>query len=622
MDNYLGQERATGTLGARGIRRRGLIALVAAGAALFAAAVLVGTWQVARDAAVERLIASNRDDLQIYVANLRSTLEKYEYLPSLLAENQRIQALLLDPDDYTDWVDVNRYLALVARLSGASDVYLLDEDALTIAASNWREPITFIGDVYDFRPYYQQALDGGLGRFYALGWASGKRGYYFSYAVNAQERVLGVVVVKVALEALEAELGGGDHEFAVVDPSGVIFLSTRPQWRYRTLRPLSSAERRRIRDSQRYGGHPLEPLQVIDTRSLQGGATRLALAGGEAYLTQALAMSGAGWTVHILSDVGPVASQATRTVALVSFALCVLALAGVIVAGRRAQAAALRRAHDRLEQRVAERTADLTDSNRRLTREIAGHRRTEVELRDARGELIQAAKLATIGELSAGINHELNQPLTAIRSYAENARALLDRERAEEARDNLGQIGALTERMGRIINQLKLFVRKSAGTPKPVSLQAVVDGALALLAPQLRHSTVAMDIRLPEEHTLVLGDMVRLEQVFVNLFGNALQALEGMSAPRIVIAAERRNGRIVATVRDNGPGIPEAHLSAVFDAFVTTKEAGQGLGLGLSISRRIVEELDGTLRASNHPEGGAVFTLELRGIDKEPTHDA
>lgn len=595
-----------------------LIVLTTVCAALTATGILVGTWQVTYDAALGRLITRSRDDLQIYVANLRSTLEKYEYLPSLLAQNERLPALLKGPANYQAWVDVNRYLALVARLSGASAIYLMDETALTVAASNWREPITFIGDVYDFRPYYQQAIDGGSGRFYALGWASGKRGYYFSQAVKAQGRVLGVVVVKVALDVLEAELGSGEHEFAVVDPSGVIFLSTRPEWRYRTLRPLDAEEWRRLQDSKRYGAHPLKPLPITAIEPLRDGATRLTFASGEAYLKQARKMPEARWTVHILSDIGPVAMQATQAVVLAGFALSVLALAGIIFAGRRAQAATLRRAHDRLEQRVVERTADLTDSNRHLTREIAEHRRTEVELRDARDELIQAAKLATIGELSAGINHELNQPLTAIRSYADNARALLDRERADEVRDNLGQIGALTERMGRIINQLKLFVRKSAGTPKPVSLQAVVDGALALLTPQLSHSLVAIDARLPE-HTLVLGDMVRLEQVFVNLVGNALQALEGTADPRIAITAERRGRRVVATVHDNGPGIPEASLSAVFDAFVTTKEAPRGLGLGLSISRRIVEELNGTLRASNQPDGGALFILELPAAgDKEP----
>jgi two-component system C4-dicarboxylate transport sensor histidine kinase DctB len=611
MNTNTRRVRTNGAMADSGGRRRAIVVLAVAGMVMFSAAVLVATWVVSRDTAVERLINRSRDNLQLYVANLQTTLEKYEYLPSLLAENQQIRALLLYPDDYASWVDVNRHLELVARLSGASDVYLLDETALTIAASNWREPITFIGDVYDFRPYYQQAMEQGQGRFYALGWASGKRGYYFSSAVTAHGEIIGVVVVKVAMESLEAERGGRDHEFAVVDPSGVIFLSSQPQWHYHTLRPLNEEERHRIRDHQRYGDHALVPLPVQSAEPVGNGATRISLAGGKTYISQALAMPEAGWTVHIFTDVGSVAAQALRAVILAAFALCVLALGAVIVAGRRAQAAALRRAHGRLEQRVAERTADLTESNRRLTREIAEHRRTEVALRDTRDQLVQAAKLATIGELSAGINHELSQPLTAIRSYADNARTLLDRARLNEVRDNLEQIGALTERMGRIINQLKLFVRKSAGTTEPVSLPAVVDGALALLAPRLRRSTATIDVRMPDGNIVVLGDMIRLEQVFVNLIGNALQALDGVAMPRVVISAYRCGDRVIATVRDNGPGIPEADLHSVFNAFVTTKQAGEGLGLGLSISRRIVEELGGTLYASNHGSGGAVFTLDL-----------
>lgn len=595
-------------------RRPRLIALTTVCVVLIATAVLAVTWQTAYNATLKELIANSRDDLETYVANLHSALEKFEYLPSLLARDRRLAELLKNPTDYQAWVEVNRYLESVARLSGASAIYLINDNALTVAASNWHEPVTFIGDYYGFRPYYQEAINGGSGRFYALGWTSGKRGYYFSQAVKIQGRVLGVVVVKVALGTLEAKLGSGANEFAVVDPNGVVFLSTQPEWRYRTLRPLNAQERRRLEDSKRYGKHPLKVLPITEIKPLSSSAVRLTFAGGDSYLKQAQPMPEAGWSVHILTDIESVTLQATQAVVLAGFGLSAFALGCVIVVGRRAQAAALRRAHSRLEQRVAERTSDLTYTNFHLTQEIAERRRTEVELRNTRDELVQAAKLATIGELSAGINHELNQPLTAIRSYADNARALLDLDRAGEAGDNLRHISALTDHMGRITNQLKLFVRKSAGTPKPVSLQGVVDGALALLNPKLSRSPVSIDTLLPE-NAVVQGDLVRLEQVFVNLIGNALQALEETTEPHIVITAKRHDDRVIAEVYDNGPGIPEASLSTVFDAFVTTKDASRGIGLGLSISRRIVEELDGTLRAYNRRDGGALFILELPVAD-------
>ncbi|RLA33879.1 MAG: hypothetical protein DRR03_07180, partial [Gammaproteobacteria bacterium] len=246
-------------------------------------------------------------------------------------------------------------------------------------------------------------------------------------------------------------------------------------------------------------------------------------------------------------------------------------------------------------------------TNSLLVRENGEHRETEEALRRTQEELIQAAKLAALGQMSAGINHELNQPLAAIRTYADNARLLLEKKRGDEARWNLEQIGQLTGRMAQIITQLKAFARKSSGQAVTVSLPAAIDGALTLL--RIDSDQVVRD--LPPEELFVLADMVRLEQVLVNLIGNAQQALEGCPNPRIELHAEATDEAVTLTVRDTGPGITPEHLDQVFDPFFSTKEVGQGLGLGLSISYRIIDGFGGSLRAANHADGGALFTVRL-----------
>jgi two-component system C4-dicarboxylate transport sensor histidine kinase DctB len=262
---------------------------------------------------------------------------------------------------------------------------------------------------------------------------------------------------------------------------------------------------------------------------------------------------------------------------------------------------------------VEEQTRDLTAANIRLTREIEQHRRTAIELQQAQDALIQSAKLAVIGQLSTGISHELNQPLAAIRSYADNARALLGQERWEDVTWNLRQISELTERMAQISTQLKIFARKTSGQQVAVSLSAVLDDSLELFVARIRET--GTEIRRESQRDLqVLANRVQLEQVLVNLIGNALHAVEAVEKRFIEFHVAIEADRVRLTMRDSGPGIDLDILNRIFDPFFTTKEEGRGLGLGLSISQRIVEVMEGELNADNHPDGGARFTLYLQQV--------
>ena len=265
----------------------------------------------------------------------------------------------------------------------------------------------------------------------------------------------------------------------------------------------------------------------------------------------------------------------------------------------------LRDARDLLEQRVLERTQALQGANDRLRNEIEQHQHTQEEL-------IQTAKLAVLGELSAGINHELNQPMTAIRAYADNARQFLALERSERVEENLHEISGLTDRMAKIIAPLKVFSRKSSGQAEPVSLNSVRNGAMSILYGRLQSEQVELSWPDELDELLVMGDMVRLEQVVVNLLSNAIQAMQHSDSKRIEVSLEQSAEQVCLLFRDHGPGIKPDELHKVFEPFFTTKSAGEGLGLGLSISHRIVESLGGKLSAANHPDGGACFRLCLK----------
>jgi two-component system C4-dicarboxylate transport sensor histidine kinase DctB len=550
------------------------------------------------------LIEQNRQTLDLYVANLLGSLRRYEVLPRILGDLPTLRTALRQADDPTAKDQANRLLNRLRRETGADVIYLMAPDGNTLAASNWNDEDSFVDRNFAFRPYFREAMAGGLGRFFGLGTTSGKRGYYFGAAVRDGAEILGVLVVKVELDHTETLWGSTPEQLMVTDNLGVVILTSRPEWRFRASRALDAGDREQIASDRPYP--TLEPQDLtLDI---------------DAWLIQSRELKEIGWTVRILAPISLVERPVQTVVAIGAATLAaLLLLLGLMMQRRRhylERIALDAEARQQLERRVQERTQDLEALNSRLKLEVLEREQAQQELVRAQDELLQAGKLSALGTMSASISHELNQPLGAIRSYADNAGVLLDQQRNEEARDNLRLISELTARMASIIAHLRAFARRDRHAPERVALQPALDDALALLAKRRQAMGVELVRDLPDATLWVQAGETRLRQILSNILANALDALnERPPVRRIWLRAEREGDGVLLTLRDNGPGFSAEALRRSREPFFTTKTSAQGLGLGLAICDTLTRALGGELNIANHPEGGAQLSLYLQSAD-------
>lgn len=600
----------------RRVRRyRGLLA--AALALLVCALAALVVYRAALDSALAADRDATAQRLAFYAQSLQANLERYESLPGLLALERDLARLLANPGDGDRRQAANAYLEAAQQAAGVAAAYVMDMRGDTLAASNWRQPGTFVGQNYAFRPYFRAATDGGTGRFYAVGATTGEPGYFLSAPLRGQGNhgeMTGVVAIKVALEDFERALVDSGDLALLADRDGIVFLAARPDWRYRSLLPLSDEVRVRLAETRQYGQHT--PRALLADDRLPAGV-RLADAGDRRELLwQAHRVGPLDWQLVVLRDPAPLRRGAWIAAAAAVFALAFALTLAAIFRLRRYRRQELRRLHAELEKRIAERTAD-------LSHQVAALERTEAILHETRDAAVQAGKLAVLGQMAAGMTHELNQPLAALHNYSDNAVALLDRGQLDEVRGNLISISHLAGRLGRIVSQLKSFARKSPDSASAVAVDSALANALLIVEPRRRELGAAIDTAGVAPGLLVRAEAVRIEQVLVNLLRNGLDAAAQNEAPRLEIiagiaGADGDGGQVRIAVRDNGAGIPAASQAHLFEPFYTTKTAGEGLGLGLAISLAIVESLGGRIEAGNRSDGrGAEFAVLLDPATEE-----
>lgn len=561
--------------------------------------ILVGTslsagWAMhqAKRQAMETDARRASQQLGLYANALHTLIERYRALPAVLALDPELIAALRGPVTKQVQDALNRKLERINGAANSSTLELLDRTGLAIAASNWRLPTTYVGSNYGFRPYFKQTRSQGSGRFYAVGVTSGVPGYFLASAVDDEQgRFLGAMVVKLEFPELEREWRQGSDILLVSDARGITFIANQDGWRYRELQPLSGADRAELAETRQYDKQPLVPLQhqaltrFTDTSHL----TRVQGPDGTAeYLWERLPLEAEGWTLHLLRK--PQVAEDGRNAALAAAAVWLSLVFAALFVSQRLRLARLRqRSREELKRQVEERTR---------------------ELHTAQEGLVQSAKLAALGQMSAALAHEINQPLTTQRMQLETLRLLLDHGRHDEARQALEPLEQMLTRMAALTGHLKTFARNSpGGLRERLDLASVVDQALHLLDTRIRAEGVEVALYLARP-AWVRGDAIRLEQVLINLLRNALDAMADKRYKRLEIRIEADDGQWRLSVLDSGGGILATDLCRVFDPFFTTKPVGEGLGLGLAISYGIVVDAGGHLQVENLA-GGACFSLTL-----------
>jgi two-component system C4-dicarboxylate transport sensor histidine kinase DctB len=597
-----------------------LLAAAALGAA-YAAFFLV--LQAAR--ADEKASAARR--LAFYAGALDAELARIESLPGMVAMDPRVAAAL-EPRAPSGaraaaLQTANEYLATASQRIQVEAVYLMDRDGLTVASSNHGQSGSFVGQNYGFRAYFRDALGDRIGRYYAVGATTSRPGYFLAHPVRgigsratdgnplaATDHVItGVAAVKISLQGFEQMLEASGDVVLLADREGVVFLASAPELRYRTLAPLDEARKREIQATRQYGAHPLSAavpgVNLLSQSRIGRVPSDAPPWAGREVISKAIGPL--GWRLVALVET-PRAHQGAALAALVAaLSVTSLWLAMAHHLRVRARRAELLNLEIEVRQRIAGSTRD-------LSQRLASQEATLRALRRSSDAAIQTGKLAVLGQMSAALSHELNQPITALMNQVDSAAVLLSRGSQEEARACLDTIRSLSQRMAGILANLRDHARRDSGKLTPTDTRQSLQAAMALVGVVDGRHASGVQVRLAAsaEPVVAVAEPVRLEQVLVNLIRNAIEAAqESRLEGRVHVVPLREGGWAVVEVHDNGPGLATEVLARLFEPFFTTKAAGAGLGLGLAVSRMIVEGMGGRLEARNSLAGGAIFSVRL-----------
>ncbi|WP_209015454.1 sensor histidine kinase [Roseibium limicola] len=509
--------------------------------------------------------------LQVQSGVLESHLEKFRVLAPIVARSPNAEAAAIFNDEMVG----RRVSAIAAGMAGAEEVWFLTAAGRPVASSlSGRQAVGPLG-WQAIAKAYGEAAQGQLGRQLLAGTADRPSSYVFASPIRVQNRLAGILAVRVPLAPVEQVWALTKYPIFANDETGRV---------------------------------------VVTNQAAQRGS-RMMTVNRDNLLKVSKELPVLGWRVHAFADPFEARRQAWRAVVI---AVLVCVIFGSVLWNlvyrwedqlrrrRRQKAEALR-----LERKVQHRTAELRQANAQLKQEVQDRQRAEEELHHAQAELVQAAKLATLGEMSASLSHEYNQPLAAIRSDADVAEMLITRGRAEEARGNLQRIGAMVDRMAEIARTLKGFTRKAGTDVRRVNLHQVVEEAALLLRPQVKRTGTRVSLHLPDAPVHVAGGKIRLEQVVVNLLSNAVDAVSHRQDPEVSLKVEVTSRDAFLSVEDNGDGVSRDIRAQVFEPFFTTKQSGSGLGLGLSIAYKIVHDFNGSLSVEDSAAGGARFVMRL-----------
>ena len=538
--------------------------------------------------------------------------KNYRSFPELLSGYQKIIDTATDPT-VSSIKKINHFLEDLTESLDVNVIYMVDKNSIAIASSNHLESDSFIGKNYKFRPHIRKALEGTPSVFFAIGTISKKRGFYFSSPIVNGQQVVGATIIKISIDFLLNLDIDQNSELFLLDEDDVIFYSTLDNMTYRSLTSLKAEAQQRIKHNQRYLGKIIEPIFHQDVIHF-GLTERLSYQHDESYvMLNKSKIAPLGASIASIIPYHVIREEVALILITFTVIFWLIAITVMFFNNRRKYLDHIQDMNESLEYRVTQLTKDLTNSNRELTHSLKHYKSAKNELEATQEELIQATKLAVIGEMSAGLNHELNQPLQALLSYTQNCNRFLEKKNYDQISKNLKEMQMIAITMGNTIAKFKVFARKANPEPRYSDIAEVIKNAMAIITPlaQQINSKILVHYKF-SGHCLkpVWCEPVMTSQVLVNLLSNALQAMETKKAsPEINIKVDQNNLETRIEIEDNGPGISSKILGKIFTPFFTTKD--KGLGLGLALSKRMIEAQKGQLFAKPGEVCGMTFILIL-----------
>ena len=521
--------------------------------------------------------------LKLYSNSIDSELERSRFITLLLGDNVRLKTLLSKNQNKTV---LNKYFNAITN-TYSQNITLYDATGKILSSSEKALSSQILSQI----PFSDS--DNKKLIFSRIISPEAKNKFVYAKLITQSEMTLGIILVEVNLSKIEKAWIDASEAVIVIDHLDQVLISSKPDW-----------IKTKINDKS-------QPSQSSNILNSMQSFTQWEDLPAEAYLNKNTLLklesnlSEQNWKILYYSTYATVREKVNGIIALEITALAILLTLIFYLLSRRS----------RIQSIIfMEESNKLRDINSKLKNEMNEREKAEKNLKVAEQSLEQHSKLAALGEMSAAVSHELNQPLAAMKTYLAGAKLLLQRDRPNEALSSFQRVDDLIERMNVITKQLKSYARKGREELVQVDLKMVISYALDIMASQLNLLQVEYSQQMPDEPVMVLGDQIRLEQVVINLIRNSLDAMAKTNNPKLKIILKTNNNAVI-TVIDNGHGISD--LKSLFEPFYTTKDPGHGVGLGLAISSGIIKELGGRLVAKNSPDSGAIFEITLPLIDSE-----
>ena len=524
--------------------------------------------------------ASNR--MVLYLRALNETLRQHQHLPFVLARDPRyaqaLQPLAVEPD-------INERLQLLAHEAKLEAIYLMDANGRVLATSNARQPHSFLGQNYGFRPYFQDALQGQRSDYFAIGATSGRPGYFVAEPVSSAENTQkGVIAIKLDVSELQRSWESDSETVVAINKDNIVVLASNPDWLYRPVSALNPEVRNAILESRQFGNEPLTPLDWSPF-----GENRVNVEGTN-YLLASGASEWRDWTVHYLQPESTILRETLLTTAFFGSIITFLLGFATFLRSRRIELAYAASERQRTE---------LVETNQRLEQ--------------AQTELARSAKLAALGHLAASVTHELGQPISAFRNHLAAAEMANEIASAQTATN----LNKLVDRMEAITGQFKFFARGRGDKKTNVDLSIVLQEVENLLRAEIVTGNIdfqSAELSAPVE---LHAHQIQLEQALINLLKNAIHAVENEPHPKIRIDVVMGLDVLEIHVTDNGPGLADAALTDLQEPFFSTKPSGVGMGLGLAIATEIINDHGGELTIGKVTKG-AKFIITLPFLSGGP----